>query len=110
LVGIGGQGEQQDETSPHLRSDVAGGDPHIHVCVSAGTYPSRTIKLIVPYPPGAVTDAQSRPVAAELAKVLGQSVAVANEAIALPRNLSGFPLYRLEGAAKMNLARRARLQ
>lgn len=43
------------------------------------TYPSRTIKLIVPYPPGAVTDAQSRPVALELAKLLGQSVVIENK-------------------------------
>ncbi len=43
------------------------------------TYPSRAIRLIVPYPPGAVTDAQSRPVAAELAKLLGQSVVIENK-------------------------------
>ena len=42
-------------------------------------YPSRTIRLIVPYPPGAVTDAMSRPVAAELGKVLGQSVVIENK-------------------------------
>jgi tripartite-type tricarboxylate transporter receptor subunit TctC len=42
-------------------------------------YPSRTIRLIVPYPPGAVTDAMSRPVAAELSKVLGQSVIIENK-------------------------------
>jgi tripartite-type tricarboxylate transporter receptor subunit TctC len=41
-------------------------------------YPSRTIRLIVPYPPGAVTDAMSRPVAAELGKVLGQSIVAEN--------------------------------
>lgn len=42
-------------------------------------YPSRTIRLIVPYPPGAVTDAMSRPVALELGKVLGQSVVIENK-------------------------------
>jgi tripartite-type tricarboxylate transporter receptor subunit TctC len=42
-------------------------------------YPSRTIRLIVPYPPGAVTDAMSRPVAAELGKLLGQSVIIENK-------------------------------
>ena len=42
-------------------------------------YPSRTIRLIVPYPPGAVTDAMSRPVAAELGKVLGQTVIIENK-------------------------------
>jgi tripartite-type tricarboxylate transporter receptor subunit TctC len=42
-------------------------------------YPNRTLRLIVPYPPGAVTDAMSRPVAAELSKVLGQSVVIENK-------------------------------
>ena len=42
-------------------------------------FPSRTLRLVVPYPPGAVTDAMSRPVAAELAKVLGQSVIIENK-------------------------------
>jgi tripartite-type tricarboxylate transporter receptor subunit TctC len=48
------------------------------LCPAEDAYPSRTIRLIVPYPPGAVTDAMSRPVAAELGKVLGQSVAIKN--------------------------------
>ena len=43
------------------------------------TYPNRTLRLIVPYPPGAVTDAMSRPVAAELGKVLGQTVVIENK-------------------------------
>ena len=42
-------------------------------------FPSRTLRLVVPYPPGAVTDAMSRPVAAELSKVLGQSVIIENK-------------------------------
>lgn len=41
-------------------------------------YPSRALRLIVPYPPGAVTDAMSRPVALELGKALGQSVVIEN--------------------------------
>jgi tripartite-type tricarboxylate transporter receptor subunit TctC len=48
------------------------------LCPAEDAYPSRTIRLIVPYPPGAVTDAMSRPVAAELGKVLGQSVVIEN--------------------------------
>ena len=54
-------------------------------CVSSApalaqdNYPNRTIRLIVPYPPGAVTDAMSRPVAAELSKVLGQTVVIENK-------------------------------
>lgn len=42
-------------------------------------YPSKVIRLIVPYPPGAVTDAICRPVAAELSKALGQTVIVENK-------------------------------
>ena len=45
---------------------------------SQDAYPSHTIRLIVPYPPGAVTDAMSRPVAQELGKALGQSVVIEN--------------------------------
>lgn len=41
-------------------------------------WPSRTIRLIVPYPPGAVTDTMSRAVAAELSKTIGQNVVVEN--------------------------------
>lgn len=41
-------------------------------------WPSRTIRLIVPYPPGAITDAMSRAVAAELTKTIGQNVVVEN--------------------------------
>lgn len=42
------------------------------------TYPTKPIRLVVPYPPGAITDAMSRAVAAELHKVIGQSVIVEN--------------------------------
>ena len=42
-------------------------------------YPSKVIRLIVPYPPGAVTDAICRPVAAELSKILGQTVIIENK-------------------------------
>lgn len=41
-------------------------------------YPSRSIRLVVPYPPGAITDTLSRVIAAELGKELGQSVVVEN--------------------------------
>ena len=47
--------------------------------IAQDNYPNRTIRLIVPYPPGAVTDAMSRPVAAELSKVLGQTVVIENK-------------------------------
>jgi tripartite-type tricarboxylate transporter receptor subunit TctC len=41
-------------------------------------YPTRSIRLVVPYPPGAITDTLSRVIAAELGKELGQSVVVEN--------------------------------
>jgi len=41
-------------------------------------YPSKPVRLVVPYPPGAVTDSISRIVANELGKVIGQTVVVEN--------------------------------
>lgn len=41
-------------------------------------YPTKPIRLVVPYPPGAITDALARAVARDLAKDLGQSVIVEN--------------------------------
>jgi tripartite-type tricarboxylate transporter receptor subunit TctC len=42
-------------------------------------YPSKPIRLLVPYPPGAGTDATARIVAEALSKELGQSVVVENK-------------------------------
>jgi tripartite-type tricarboxylate transporter receptor subunit TctC len=54
----------------------------IGVCGSAYAqaqdYPSRTITLVVPYPPGGGVDAMARVVAEKLAGVLGQQVVVDN--------------------------------
>lgn len=50
--------------------------------VSAGaiaqSFPSRPVRLIVPFPPGGATDTFSRAVAAEMTKNLGQTVIVEN--------------------------------
>lgn len=44
----------------------------------AQTYPSRPIKLVVPYPAGGSTDVAGRLIASEMAKTLGQPVVVEN--------------------------------
>ena len=46
----------------------------------AQTYPSKPIRLIVPFPPGGGTDTVSRIVANELAKQTGWSIVVDNKA------------------------------
>jgi tripartite-type tricarboxylate transporter receptor subunit TctC len=48
--------------------------------VTAQTYPSRTVTMIVAFPPGGQADLAARPVAAALEKVLGKSVVVDNRA------------------------------
>lgn len=42
------------------------------------TYPTKTIRLVVPFPPGGATDTFSRAAAAEMTKSLGQTVIVEN--------------------------------
>jgi len=46
----------------------------------AQDYPTRTVTLIVPYPPGGGVDAMARVVAEKLAGALGQQVVVDNRA------------------------------
>ena len=46
---------------------------------AAQTYPSRTIRLVVPFPAGGGTDIVARIVAGEMASMLGQSVVVDNK-------------------------------
>jgi tripartite-type tricarboxylate transporter receptor subunit TctC len=46
---------------------------------SADNYPSGPLRIIVPFPPGAITDAMGRILATELGKVIGQSVIVENK-------------------------------
>jgi tripartite-type tricarboxylate transporter receptor subunit TctC len=46
----------------------------------AQTYPNQPLRLIVPFPPGGVTDVMARTVAVRLAEELGQSVVVDNRA------------------------------
>lgn len=46
--------------------------------VSAQTFPSKPIKMIVPYPPGGPTDVQARVIAQKLGDSLGQTVVIEN--------------------------------
>lgn len=46
---------------------------------AADEFPSRPVRIVVPFPPGAITDAMSRILAAELGKLIGQSVVVENK-------------------------------
>src|SRR5258708_40225898 len=54
------------------------------ICVAvpapAQTFPERTVKLVVPVPPGGSTDAVSRLVTARLQAILGQPVIIENQA------------------------------
>ncbi|MDQ4135798.1 MAG: tripartite tricarboxylate transporter substrate-binding protein, partial [Pseudomonadota bacterium] len=43
-----------------------------------GAWPTRTITMIVPFPPGGQADLAARPIAAALEKILGQPVVVEN--------------------------------
>jgi tripartite-type tricarboxylate transporter receptor subunit TctC len=50
------------------------------VPAAAQTFPERTIKLVVPVPPGGSTDAVSRLVTARMQAILGQPVIIENQA------------------------------
>jgi tripartite-type tricarboxylate transporter receptor subunit TctC len=49
--------------------------PALH---AQGTFPTRPVRLVVPWPPGGPIDLASRPVAARMGELLGQTVVVEN--------------------------------
>ena len=55
---------------------LLGAGPLQGTVIAADEFPARPIRIVVPFPPGAITDAMSRILAAELGKVIGQSVIV----------------------------------
>ena len=51
-------------------------------CANAQTYPSRPVKLVVPFPAGSATDQIARVIGHELQSTLGQPFVVENKAAA----------------------------
>lgn len=49
-------------------------------CAAAQTYPARTIKIIIPFPPGGGMDGIGRPFAERISAILGQPVVIDNRA------------------------------
>ncbi|MBI3917300.1 MAG: hypothetical protein HY322_09860, partial [Betaproteobacteria bacterium] len=58
---------------------LAAASPHLLAQVGAlPAYPSKTIRMVVPYPPGAGTDLHARALAQKMTETLGQQVIVDN--------------------------------
>ncbi len=49
------------------------------VTLAQGAYPNKPIKVIVPYPPGGVTDVAARVASARMSELLGQPIIVENQ-------------------------------
>lgn len=64
----------------HLLSLLPGALAAPSLALAQGTYPARTVRVVVPFPPGGTTDFIARLVAARLTTVFGQTFVVENRA------------------------------
>src|ERR1700676_5440558 len=60
-----------------LAGAMAPGSAHVQTS-PAQTWPAKSIRIIVPYPPGGLSDVFARLIGDKLARVLGQSVVIDN--------------------------------
>src|SRR4249920_734142 len=61
-----------------LRAGLIGAAGLFATAVSAQLYPSRTMRIIAPFPPASVADVLARPIAQKMAETWGQPVIVDN--------------------------------
>ena len=76
--------------------------------IGQSNYPNKSVRVIVPYPPGGITDVVSRTVSLELAKSLGQSFVVDNRpgANRRPRAVNRVPACGMRTSASRDARRR----
>ncbi|WP_036595069.1 Bug family tripartite tricarboxylate transporter substrate binding protein [Ottowia thiooxydans] len=74
------EGDSASASRRTILRAFAGGLAAISAGVHAEEFPNRTIKIVVPYPPGAINDVLARAIADQMTKSLKQSVIVENRA------------------------------